>query len=75
MIHGSRSGLLDPSLGRYIILAPKWRLAREDGSTYFWRQNCALLFRADPLIFGAKTAHCCGGQIRDWETYLLDPKI
>jgi hypothetical protein len=52
MIHGSGSGLLDPVLRRYtflegkadlLISMPKWRLAGEGGSAYFWRQNGALL--------------------------------
>jgi hypothetical protein len=47
MIHGSGSGLLDTGLERYIILAPKWHLAVEGGSGYFWHQNGALLWRAD----------------------------
>ncbi len=33
-IHGYRSGLLDPGLGRYIILAPKRRPAVEGRSAY-----------------------------------------
>ncbi len=48
MIHGSGSGLLDPGLGRYILLVPKWRPAVKGRSAYFWRQNGALLWRADP---------------------------
>jgi hypothetical protein len=41
----------DPGLGRYIILAPKWGLAGECGSAYFWCQSGALLWKVDPLIF------------------------
>ncbi len=57
MIHGSGSGLLDPVLRRYtflegkvdpLISMPKWCLAGEGGSAYFWCQNGALLWRADP---------------------------
>ncbi len=58
MIHGTRSGLLDLGLGRYIILLPKWHLAVEGRSGYFWCQNGALLWRADlsleKLIFAPK---------------------
>ncbi len=56
MIHASGSGLLDPGLERYIILASKWCLAGESRSAYFWCQSGVLLVRVDPLIFGAKTA-------------------
>jgi hypothetical protein len=57
IIHGSGSGLLDPVLRRYtflegkvglLISMPKWRLAGEGRSAYFWCQNGALLWRADP---------------------------
>jgi hypothetical protein len=40
--------------------------------TLFWPQSGALLGRADPLIFGAKTAPCCGGRIQVWEAHLVD---
>ncbi len=46
MIHGSVSGLLDPGFGRYNFGA---KVAPCCGGQiqYFWRQNGALLWRAD----------------------------
>ncbi len=45
---------MDPYQGYWIRV---WK------DTLFWPQSGALLGRADPLIFGAKVASCCGGQI------------
>jgi hypothetical protein len=70
MTNGSGSGLLDPFLRRYIFA-----LLGEGGSIYFQYQSGALLWKADPLIFGAKMAPCCGGWIWVLETHLLDPVI
>jgi hypothetical protein len=53
---------MDPDQGYWIWV---W----ED--TLFWRQSGALLGITDPLIFGAKTAPCCSGQIR----LFLAPKL
>ncbi len=44
-----------------------WIRVWED--TLFWRQSGALLWRADPVIFGAKMAPCCGGWIHFGETH------
>ncbi len=46
---------MDPDQGYWIWV---WK------DTLFWPQSGALLGRADPLIFSAKVASCCGGQIR-----------
>ncbi len=50
MIHGSGSELLDPCLGTYFLLVPKWLLGVKGRSAYFWRQNGALLWRADTSL-------------------------
>ncbi len=56
-MHGSGSGLLDLVLRRHtfmevkedpLISMPKWHLTEEGRSAYFWHQNGALLWRADP---------------------------
>ncbi len=52
MIHGYGSGLLDLGLGRYIILAPKWRLA------------VTMWIRCGETHFGAKAAPYSRGLIR-----------
>jgi hypothetical protein len=64
MMHGSGSGLLDPVLRRYtffegkvdpLISMPKWHLAGDGGSAFFWHQNGALLWRADLNIRNSVT--------------------
>jgi hypothetical protein len=46
---------MDPDQGYWIQV---WK------DTLFWPKSGALVGRADPLIFSAKVASWCGGQIR-----------
>jgi hypothetical protein len=86
MIHGSGSGLLDPDLERYIILAqkwwggwnrlfsvPKWCLAVEGRSAYFWCQNGALLWRADPSLGNSFTGSGNITECSKYPTGYLEP--
>ncbi len=50
-------------------------LLGEGRSAYFQCQSGILLYRSDPLIFGAKMVPCSGGQIQVLETHLQDPVI
>ncbi len=84
MIHGSRSGLLNPGLrritflapkwglagGRWIclFLVPKWRLSVEGRSTYFWLQNGTLLWRFRNSFTRSSNLAKCSNILQDNET-------